>query len=189
MDTLRDLLLQRAARLQDRPALTGADGEALGYAALRRRVEGVAMGLLLRPEPRGGIATTGTAWDWVAELALATSGLPWDPQGEALPPALLGGEAFHPEAGRGALHALEHRLTAATPFTAGLTHGDLLRRLQRLNPRLGWDHETTLRLPGDGWSAPALRAALWNALYAGAHAVVGGDGPWDATPFQDFWEA
>lgn len=188
MDTLRDLLLQRAARLQERPAFTGPDGNTLSHAHLRRRVEGVAMGLLLDPTLHRAHCATGTPWDWIAELAIATSGLLWDPEAPALAPALLGGEAFHPEAGRGALHALEHALSPTTPFTPELTHGALLTRLQRSNPRLGWDHDTVVSLPDGCWGAPAFRAALWNALYAGAHVRIHGAMAWDASPFQPFWE-
>ena len=75
--TLRDLLIQRAARLQDRPALTALDWGTLSYAQLRNRVEGVALGLLAAEPPSTVFCATGTAWDWAAELAAAASRPSW----------------------------------------------------------------------------------------------------------------
>lgn len=169
--TLRLLLIQRAARLQQRPAFSCAPWPTLDYAAFRNRVEGTAFGLLA-----AGLgachADTGTPWDWAAEVAAAASGLRWDPTALTVPEAVLGGAAFNDERGRGLFHDREALVTTDTPFTTGLTQGDFLQRLARLNQRLGWDHDTVARLPRAAWGTPALRGALWSALYAGAHAVL-----------------
>ncbi|NWJ41808.1 MAG: hypothetical protein HXX12_12670 [Geothrix sp.] len=185
--TLRDLLIQRAARLQDRPALTAPDWGTLSYAQLRNRAEGVALGLLAMDPPAAAFSATGTPWDWVAELAAAASGLAWDPAGQAVPPEVLGGPRFNDESGRGPYHARDQMVGAATPFTSGLDHAGLMARLRRLNVRLGWDHDTRVPLPLARWGEPALRAALWSALYAGAHAVLE-TSRWDAGPFEGFWQ-
>ena len=47
-----------------------------------------------------------------------------------------------------------------------------MARLRRLNISLGWDHDTRVDLPLAHLGEPPLRAALWSALYAGAHAVL-----------------
>ena len=184
--TLRDLLIQRAARLQDRPALTALDWGTLSYAQLRNRVEGVALGLLAAEPPSTVFCATGTAWDWAAELAAAASGLTWDPAGRAVPPKVLGGSLFNDEAGRGPYHAREQLVGAGTPFMAGLDHAGLLARLRRLNVQFGWDHETRVELPHARLGEAPLRAALWSALYAGGHAVLGA-ARWDSHPFEGFW--
>jgi hypothetical protein len=185
--TLRDLLIQRAARLQDRPALTAPDWGALSYAQLRNRVEGVALGLLAQPTPQAVFSATGTPWDWMAELAVAASGLAWDPAGPAVPSEVLGGPRFNDENGRGPYHDREQVVEAATPFTAGLNHGELMARLRRLNIQLGWDHATRVELPLAQVGEAAVRAALWSALYAGAHVALNGPMAWDASPFLRFW--
>jgi hypothetical protein len=205
--TLRDLLIQRAARLQERPALTAPGWGTLSYAQLRNRVEGVAFGLLGEGEPSPvQFSDTGTPWDWIAELAAATSGLAWDPEGTSVPPAVLGGPLFNAEAGRGSYHGRERMVDAATRYHAGLTQGGVMAQLARLNHRLGWDHETTVHLPPDRLGDPAVRAALWSALFAGSHAILGPAGPsrrvgwrrllgareapppeWDPAPFRSFW--
>jgi hypothetical protein len=200
--TLRDLLIQRAARLQGRPALTAPDWGTLSYAQLRNRVEGLALGLLAAAPPPAVFSATGTPWDWVAEVAAAASGLPWDAAGQALPPELLGGSRFNDEGGRGPYHDREQVVVAATPFTAGLEQGELMARLRRLNIQLGWDHDSVVDLPLALLGEAPLRAALWSALYAGAHAVLGAgaaapgtwvqpghrSGPtWDPAPFKAFW--
>ncbi|GLH65832.1 hypothetical protein GETHED_01960 [Geothrix edaphica] len=201
--TLRDLLIQRAARLQDRPALTAPDWGTLTYAQLRNRAEGVALGLLAAPTPPALHSATGTPWDWAAELAVAASGLAWDDTGQPVPPEALGGPRFNAEAGRGAYHAREQVVSTATPFGAGLSQGELMARLRRLNTVLGWDHDTRVELPLARLAEPALRAALWSALYAGAHAVLASEAPaatgflarrrreacWDPEPFSRFWTA
>ena len=56
--TLRDLLIQRAARLQGRPALTAPEWGTLTYAQLRNRAEGVALGLLASSPPRAAASAT-----------------------------------------------------------------------------------------------------------------------------------
>ena len=203
--TLRDLLIQRAARLQERPALTTPDWGTLSYAQLRNRVEGVALGLLAAdPEPRVHSAT-GTTWDWVAELAAAASGLAWDPAGQAVPGEVLGGPRFNDEAGRGPYHAREQVVQVSTPFTASLDQGDLMTRLRRLNVELGWDHATQVDLPLAQLGEAPVRAALWSVLYAGGHAVMTASvpaptgrldrwrrplpAPWDPEPFKALWAA
>ena len=150
---------------------------------------------------------TGSPWDWAAEVAAACCGLVWDPLAPQLDPALFGGPRFNDEQGRQAYHDHEEQVTPETLFCGGLNQGGVMLRLQRLNRRLGWDHDTLLRLPYDQMAQlamPALRAALWSALYAGAHVVVeseasSGPGgwlsrfrtrpiaPWDPSPFSDFW--
>lgn len=207
--TLRDLLIQRAARLQGRPALTAPGWNTLSYAQLRNRAEGVALGLLAGPPPLSVLSApvysaTGTPWDWAAELAAAASGLAWDPAGTTVAPAVLGGSEFNAEAGRGPYHAREQVVDAATPFTAGLEQGEIMARLRRLNVRLGWDHATRVELPLTRLGDPSLRAALWSALYAGAHAVLTPEAPppagflarlrsappaWEDAPFLAFWES
>lgn len=188
-ETLRDLLIQRAARLQERPALTAPDWKTLSYAQLRNRVEGVALGLLGQATPPTAICSaTGTPWDWVAELAAAASGLPWHPSGQPLPPAILGGPRFNDEAGRGPYHAREQVVQAATAFGPGVTQGEFLVRLRRLNVRLGWDHDTAVELPLDRLADPTVRAALWCTLYAGAQAVLRPGARWDGQLFPALWE-
>lgn len=187
--TLRDLLIQRAARLQDRPALSTPDWGTLNYARLRNRVEGVAFGLLAQePPPESVFCATGTPWDWIAELAAASSGLTWDPAGQAVPPEVLGGPRFNDEAGRGPYHQREQVLEAATPFNSRLDHGGMMTRLRRLNVRLGWDHETQVTLPLEGLGQPPLRGALWSTLYAGAQVALEPGAAWDPGPFANFWE-
>lgn len=205
--TLRDLLLQRAARLQDRPALSTPDWGTLSYAQLRNRAEGVALGLMAGTPPPVLHRAAGSAWDWVAELAAAASGLGWASGGAPVPPEVLGGPRFNDEAGRGPYHAREQVVRPDTPFAGPLTHGDLLTQLRRLNRILGWDHDTRADLPLARLGEPALRAALWSLLYAGGHAVLGPEPPrtqsrvgnllgrlgpalppWDESPFAGFWE-
>jgi hypothetical protein len=201
--TLRDLLIQRAARLQDRPALTAPHWGTLSYAQLRNRAEGVALGLLSQGPTATVFSATGTPWDWIAELAIAASGLQWDPAGQALPADVLGGPRFNDEAGRGPYHHREQVVQVDTPFTSGLSHGECMVRLRRLNVRLGWDHGTCVGLPLSEMGQPTLRAALWSALYAGAQAVLTEEEPaatgllarfrkapptWDSGPFQTLWQ-
>ncbi len=202
VQTLRDLLIQRAARLQERPALTAPSWGTLSYAQFRNRAEGIALGLLAKGTPMAVFSATGTAWDWAAEVAAAASGLAWDPTGQAVPPEVLGGSRFNDENGRGSYHAREQVLQDSTPFTSGLDHGEVMARLRRLNVELGWDHFTRVELPLARLGETLVRAALWSALFAGAHAVL--DAPtappsprlsrfqqappaWDAAPFLDFW--
>lgn len=200
--TLRDLLIQRAARLQERSALTAPGWGILSYAQLRNRVEGVALGLLAHQTIPVVFSATGTAWDWAAEVAAAASGLAWDRSGQEVPSEVLGGPRFNDEEGRGPYHAREQVVQASTLFTSGLDHGEIMTRLRRLNVELGWDHTTQVGLPLAQLAEAPVRAALWSALYAGAHAVLGTrpssarplvwrrkDPPtWDATPFLDFWQ-
>jgi len=171
--TLRHLFLQRTARLQERPALTAPGWGTLSYFQFRNRVEGVALGLMASPPMDEGIfSSTGTPWDWVCEVAAACCGIPWDPSAPQVDDAVLGGLRFNDETGRKAYHDCEHGLGSATPVLPGLPQGELLRRLQRLNGQLGWDHETHLFLPQPALSTPEVRAALWSALFAGAHAEM-----------------
>ncbi|GLH71238.1 hypothetical protein GETHPA_27710 [Geothrix rubra] len=206
--TLRELLIQRAARLQERPALTAPDWGTLTYAQLRNRVEGVALGLLGDGEPPAvQFSDTGTPWDWIAELAAATSGLAWEATGARVPAAALGGPLFNAEAGRGPYHGREQVVIGTTPFHGGLDQGAVLFRLERLNRRLGWDHETAVRLPLDRLGGTEVRAALWSALFGGSHAMLGREEAsrpsgwrrllggreapppeWDPVPFRGFWD-
>jgi long-subunit acyl-CoA synthetase (AMP-forming) len=206
--TLRDLLIQRAARLQERPALTAPEWGTLSYAQLRNRIEGVALGLLAGPgdPPPSVFAATGSPWDWAAEVAAAASGLIWDPAGSRVPSEVLGGARFNAEEGRGPFHHREQVVMETTPFHAGLSHAEVLRRLTRLNHRLGWDHETSVMFPLAHLEEPAVRAGLWSALYGGSHAVLQAPadparpkrlltlfrrvpGPaWDPSPFEGFWD-
>lgn len=169
-ETLRQLVIQRAARLQGAPALASAAWGPLTYTQLRNRVEGVALGLMAEaPAPALAVhARTGTPWDWVAEVAAACCGLAWLPQGAPIPPEVLGGSAFNDERGRQAYHDREEDVEPDTPFLPGWTQGSWLAQLQRLNRSLGWDHRTVLVLPPDALGGPEGRAAAWSALYAGA---------------------
>jgi hypothetical protein len=184
METLRDLLVQRAARLQERPALSAVGWGTLTWTAWRSRVEGVALGLMSVAVPLGAPihSATGGPWDWAGEVAAACCGLRWDRSGGPIDPAVLGGPRFNDDRGRGPYHALEQRLEPGTPFLAGGTHGELLTRLRRLNGSLGWDHETRLRIPLAALPTAEARAALWSLLYAGGHAelVDGAAGDWCA---------
>ena len=184
--TLRTLLVERAARLQGRPALRAPGLEPLDYLGLRRKVEGIALGLLALGPPPVVHAATGTPWDWLAEVAAAACGLPWDPAG-TIPAEVLGGDAFNAEAGRGPYHAREARVLEDTPFAPGLGQGEVLGRLRALNRTLGWDHETRLTLPLGALGTPGVRAALWSALYAGAAVDLAPSAPFDPGPFSRFW--
>jgi hypothetical protein len=201
--TLRDLLIQRAARLQERPALTSPDWGTLSYAQLRNRAEGVALGLLAGAASAAVFSSTGTPWDWAAELAAAASGLTWEPGEHIIPDEVLGGPRFNAEGGRGPYHGLEQLVRPSTPFTSGLNQGEVLARLRRLNVQLGWDHGTRVELPLARFGEAPLRAALWSALYAGAHAVLVPEHAqprgllsrfqratpaWEPSPFLPFWE-
>lgn len=187
MDTLRALLIQRAARLQGRPAVTAPGWDTLLWPAFRNRVEGVALGLMAGAPPLGAPVSshTGGPWDWAAEVAAACCGLRWDPAGGPVDPAILGGPAFNDEDGRQAYHDRDHDLEADTPFLGTLTHGELTLRLRRLNGLLGWDHATEVVLPLDQLGTPEVRAALWSVLYAGGHArLQAGKVPgWEPGPF------
>jgi hypothetical protein len=202
--TLRQLLIQRAARLQERPALSTPDWGTLGYGQFRNRVEGVALGLLATPRvPGSAVFHPGSGpWGWAAEVAAACCGLRWEPGGAEVGEAILGGPRFNDEEGRGPYHDREEAVGAGLAFHGGLSQGEVLRRLARLNVRLGWDHDHELRLPLDSSATPEGRAALWSALYAGAHAKLeteerprrrwfGGKDeapPFDPEPFRGFWD-
>lgn len=169
--TLRHLLIQRAARLQDLPALSSPEWGTLNYFQFRNRVEGVALGLMAPPVPESGVfAHTGTSWDWICEVAAACCGLPWDITGLPVDSAILGGSRFNDEHGRQPYHDREEGVREATIFCGGLAHGEWMHRLHRLNGSLGWDHMTEIDLPIEEIGTDAVRAALWSALFAGAHA-------------------
>jgi hypothetical protein len=171
--TLRHLLIQRAARLQERPALSAPDWGRLTYAQFRNRVEGLALGIMAAPPvPDAVFSRTGTAWDWAAEVAAACCGLRWDPAAPRLDPALFGGPRFNAEAGRQNYHDREEAVSAESAFSPDLTQGEFLARLRRLNDRLEWDHETQVALPLAALSDAEGRGVLWSALYAGAHVEV-----------------
>jgi hypothetical protein len=185
---LRHLLIQRAARLQERQALTAPPWGTLGYPAFRNRVEGVALGLMATEPPPGArlSSATGGPWDWACEVAAACCGLVWDPGAAPVAAALLGGDQFNAEAGRQPYHDREAELQDATLLMDGLAQGELLRRLARLNRRLGWDHTTTVVLPMARLATPELRGALWSALYAGSHAVLAAAAPdWQPEAFRE----
>ncbi len=186
MDSLRALLIQRAARLQERPAVSAPAWGTLTWRAFRNRVEGVALGLMAG-SPEGAVHCRGAGpWDWACEVACACCGLPWDPAAPAVDPLILGGPRFNDEDGRQAYHDRDHTLHLDTLFQEGLSHGELLRRLGRLNGVLGWDHETVVILPMDKLETPGVRGALWSALYAGGHAELreGRVKDWDPQPFE-----
>jgi len=202
---LRQLLIQRAARLQERPALTAPGWGTLGSGAWRNRVEGVALGLMAQdPPPAATFSRTGGPWDWALEVAAACAGIPRDPRAPEADAALFGGPRFNDDHGRRAYHDREETLDAATPFDTRLSHGDMMLRLQRWNRRLGWDHDTVVRVPLAELASDSARAALWNALYAGAHAVLQETEPppkgfaswfkkteplaWDPSVFDGFWD-
>lgn len=174
MENLRHLLVQRAARLQDRPAFTAPGWGTLSWTAWRNRVEGVGLGLLSADLASGSPihAATGGPWDWACEVAAACCGLRWEIDGAAIDPAVLGGARFNDSRGRGPYHDREHALNANSPFLPGLDHGELLARLRRLNATLGWDHDTRIAVSLAGWPNPGARAALWSLLYAGGHAIL-----------------
>lgn len=174
METLRDLLVQRAARLQDRPAITAPGWGTLSWTAWRNRVEGVGLGLLAAGLAGGSPvhAASGSPWDWASEVAAACCGLRWEIGGAAIGPGVLGGPRFNDDHGRGPYHDRERSLSADSPFLPGLDHGELLRRLRRLNATLGWDHDTRVAVGLADWPNPSARAALWSLLYAGGHAVL-----------------
>jgi hypothetical protein len=186
--TLRELLTQRSARLQEQPALTAPSWGELRYPAFRNRVEGLARGLVLEGRDRFH-CRTGGPWDWACEVACACCGFQWDPDAAPPDPELLGGARFNHEDGRQAYHDREHQVLEGTPFAGGLDQGELVRRLRRLNGRLGWDHASVVPLPLEQLASPELRAALWSVLYAGGHAILR-PGPvpgWDSALFQGFW--
>jgi len=187
--TLRELLIQRAARLQEWPALTAPGWGVLRYPAFRNRVEGVALGLMAgQPEVGAQVhSAAGGPWDWACEVAAACCGLVWAPGAAPVDPAVLGGAAFNHEGGRQPYHDRDREVLDGTLVAEGLEHGELLRRLRRLNGRLGWDHGTTVTLPLDQLAEPELRGALWSALYAGSHAVLaaGQVVGWDPAAFRE----
>ena len=188
MASLRGLLIQRAARLQGRPALTAPDWGTLLWPAFRNRVEGVGLGLMAGAPALGEacFSRTGGPWDWAAEVACACCGLVWDPAGTPVAADILGGPAFNHEDGRQPYHDRDHGMDGQTRFLPGLDHEELERRLRRLNGRLGWDHETEVALPLADLAAAEVRGALWSALFAGAHAVLqaGKVRGWDPEPFR-----
>jgi len=192
LDTLRALLIQRAARLQEWPALTAPGWDSLRYPAFRNRVEGVALGLMAGAPALGAplFSASGGPWDWAAEVAGACCGLLWSPGAVPVAPEILGGLQFNSEAGRQPYHDRDHELDESTPLADGLDHGELLRRLRRLNGQLGWDHATEIALPMEQLGTPELRGALWSALYAGSHALLlpGRVKEWDPTVFKGLLE-
>lgn len=170
---LRQLLIQRSARLQSRPALTAPGWGTLSHGAWRNRAEGLALGLMAGdPPPSSTFSRTGTPWDWALEVAAACAGIPWIKTAPQADTALFGGARFNDENGRRAYHDREEHLTADAPFDARHTQGGMMLSLQRWNRRLGWDHDTVLRLPLSALPTEAGRAALWNLQYAGGHVVL-----------------
>lgn len=187
--TLRHLLVQRAARLQERPALSTPEWGTLDYFQLRNRVEGVALGILaISPQQEVLFSDTHTPWDWVGEVAVACCGFRWDAGGTRLNPAVFGGPQFNDENGRQLYHDREDALTASTLFFGNLSQAELLGRLKRLNRTLGWDHTTRVDVPMAELGTAEGRGALWSALYAGAHVRMVAPGiPWEPLPFRDLF--
>lgn len=203
-DNLRELLIQRAARLQERPALTEPTWGGVNYNRFRNRVEGVALGLLASACPIGTalFCSTGTPWDWAAEVAAACCGLRWEAAGAVVNPGILGGERFNDEHGRGPYHERGHELDGSTLFSGTLDHAAMMKRLGRMNRLLGWDHETEVHLPLAQLGTRGVRGALWCALYAGGHVILEAESPppkgifksrtaqraaFDPAPFSEFW--
>ena len=203
-DNLRNLLIQRAARLQERPALTSPAWGTLDYSRLRNRVEGVALGLLASECPVGMaiFSATGTPWDWAAEIAAACCGLRWESPGAIVSPEILGGIRFNDERGRGPYHEREHEVAGSTCFSGEHDHAAMMQVLRRMNRVLGWDHETVVRFPVAQIGTREVRAALWCVLYAGSHAILDEVPPprkgmfrsrdvnptaFDPAPFLEFW--
>ena len=205
MNNLRALLIQRAARLQERPAFTAPSWGPLNYSQFRNRVEGVALGLLASTYPTGTalFCATGTPWDWASEVAIACCGLRWEMTGAIVDPEILGGSRFNDEHGRGPYHEREHEVDESTLFSGTLDHAAMMQRLQRMNRILGWDHETEVRFPFVRSGTHEVRAALWCALYAGSHAIledepqpriglfkrrVAQQAAFNPAPFSEFWD-
>ncbi len=69
MESLRALLQQRAARLQERPALSAPGWGTLDWTAWRARVEGLAFGLMDLPAGTPVHCAPGGPWAWAAEVA------------------------------------------------------------------------------------------------------------------------
>jgi hypothetical protein len=187
VSTLRLLLIQRAARLQERPALTAPEWGTLSWSAWRNRVEGIAFGLLAGPPPPSLHASGRGPWDWAAEVATACCGARWEAGSQPIPEETLGGPLFNAEAGRGPYHDLE--VLPGTPFTGGFTQQELVNRLRSWNGRLGWDHTTVLRIAPETRGTTEARAALWCALYAGGHTQFAESGHpvEDLGAFKSFW--
>lgn len=203
-DDLRKLLIQRAARLQERPALSSPLWGLLNYNQFRNRVEGVALGLMAPSCPLGlaFFSATGTPWDWASEVAVACCGLRWERSGTMVSPEHQGGFHFNDENGRGPFHERGHQVDGSTVFAGNLDHAALVQRLQRMNRILGWDHETEIWFPLAQIGTYEVRAALWCALYAGSHAILEEESPlpkgnfwrraarraaFDPSPFIEFW--
>lgn len=189
-ETLRQLLIQRAARLQEFPAFSAPGFGALNYFQLRNRVEGVALGLMASAPERGACFHVSEAgpWAWMAEVAVACCGFRWEGGGEEVPLECLGGAAFNSENGRQGYHDQEAEVEGESAFLGTLTQGELLRRLRRLNGKLGWDHRTVLELQRAAMGTPAGRGALWSLLYAGGQARIQDQGRWDSGPFEGLLE-
>lgn len=189
-ETLRQLLIQRAARLQEFPAFSAPEFGALNYFQLRNRVEGVALGLMAGAPERGSSFQVSKAgpWAWMAEVAVACCGFRWESAGAEVPPACLGGVSFNAEGGRQGYHDQEESVEPESPFLGAITQGELLRRLRRLNGKLGWDHRTVLDLPHEAMGTPAGRGALWSLLYAGGRVRILERGTWGSGPFEGILE-
>ena len=204
-DNLRELLIQRAARLQERPALTTPAWGPLNYSRFRNRAEGVALGLLATTCPIGTafFSATGTPWDWAAEVAAACCGFRWEVAGAFVNAEILGGNRFNDEHGRGPYHEREHELQGSTLFSGKFDHATMMQLLRRMNRVLGWDHETEVCFSIAQIGTNEVRAALWCALYAGSHVILEAEPPlpiknifknrtapgagFDPSPFLGFW--
>jgi hypothetical protein len=203
-ENLRKLLIQRAARLQERSALTSSSWGLLNYNQFRNRVEGVALGLSATtcPVGTGVFCATGTPWDWASEVAAACCGLRWERSGAIVNTEILGGSGFNDEHGRGPYHEREQEVNGGTIFAGSLDHAAVMLKLQRMNRILGWDHETEVSFPLALIGISPVRAGLWCALYAGSHAILEDEptlskgiinrrmaqrAAFDPAPFSEFW--
>jgi hypothetical protein len=111
-------------------------------------------------------------WSWIAEVAVIACGFVWSPQGNPIDSSVLGGPRFNDEEGRGPFHDRDHQITGSCLAVSGLSHKDILLRLQRENDKRGWDHTTKLSLSCSDATTASGRALLWNALYAGSHVIL-----------------
>lgn len=181
-ETLRQLLIQRAARLQTAPAFHAETWGTLSYLQFRNRVEGLALALLAHTSDLQTpvFFSHETPWGWVGEVAAACCGLRWAPQATCDPLEAWTELRFNDEAGRPLYHDREASVTPETPFWETWTQGAWLTHLQRLNRRLGWDHETVLLLPPEALGTPEGRRAAWSVLYAGGCLVLGTSKPHEA---------
>lgn len=192
METLRQLLIQRAARLQERPALSCRAWGTLNYSQYRNRIEGVALGLMADKPAVGELVfmdqkdlgwfnayeqleqflAIQEPWSWICEVAAATCGLVWNLEGYRINPSIAGGALFNNELGRGEFHNRDQEINKATLLTLTHSHAQMLSKMQRTNSILGWDHKSEIHLPIEHLTTPVGRAMLWNGIYGGSHIIL-----------------